>query len=147
MNRQELMDKLSKQLAVATQITETSPVPAVIELVAQLLPALPVVTEVAVAAEKPSWHSKFEEYAKAHTPETEEEDDDEPVGGEIERFNPSEIDIVDYAAIFKFSAGTGDMCHNLDRIADTIRFISMMLNKGNVESVNVHIEANIKGVE
>ena len=144
------MDKLAKQIAIATQIPETPPVPAVIEPVAQVLP---VVAEVAVAVEKPSWYSKFEEYAKAHTPETEEEDDDEPVGGEtviqmaqdIERFDPIKTDITDYAAVTTFKAGTGAMHHNLDRIGDIIRFISMMLCKENVESVTVQVVADIKG--
>lgn len=144
MNRQELMEKLAKQMASATQIPEAPPVPAVIEPVAQVVP---VVAGVAVAEEKPAWYAKFEEYAKAHVPESLEEDDDEPIGGEIERFNPSEIDIIDYAAVTKFKAGTGAMHHNLDRIGDIIRFISMMLCKTNVESVTVQVVADIKGAE
>jgi len=134
------MEKLSKQIAVASQIPETPSVPAVIELVAQIMP---VVAEVAVATEKPSWYSKFEEYAKAHTPETEEEGDDEPVSGEVAKLAPSAME-GDYAAIVNFEAGNGAMDHNLKKIGDTVQFIITMLRLRKAESVTVSVKVNRK---
>ena len=148
MNRQELMEKLAKQMASATQIPETPPVPAVIEPVAQVVP---VVAEVVVVGEKPFWYSKFEEYAKAHTPENHERDDDDdeddaPVIGEVSQIAHSATE-GDYAAIVTFMSGTGAMNYNLKKLGDTVQFIITMLGLSQASSVTVSIKVNRKGVE
>lgn len=143
MNRQELMEKLAKQMASATQTPEAPPVPAVIEPVAQVVP---VVAGVAVAEEKPAWYAKFEEYAKAHAPESLEEDDDEPVIGEVSQIAHSATE-GDYAAIVTFMSGTGAMNYNLKKLGDTVQFIITMLGLSQAASVTVSIKVNRKGVE